>query len=46
MAKLGDAFICEPGDKHYFWNKTDKEFKLVVFKVDYPEIDDTVSEEK
>lgn len=45
IARPGDSYICEPGDKHYLWNKTDKEFKLVVFKVDYPENDDTVWEE-
>jgi quercetin dioxygenase-like cupin family protein len=32
-AKPGDAFICEPEDTHFLWNKTDKEFKLVVFKI-------------
>lgn len=31
----GDAFICEPGDKHFVWNKSDKEFRLVVFKINY-----------
>lgn len=32
LAKPGDAFICEPKDKHFLWNKSDQEFKLVVFK--------------
>lgn len=42
LAKAGDAFICEPGDKHFLWNKTDKEFKLVVFKINMSEdTDDT-----
>lgn len=45
LAKPGDAFICEPKDKHYLWNKTDKEFKLVVFKINKIEnSDDTVWE--
>lgn len=33
----GDAFICSPGDVHSVWNKTDREFKLVVFKINLPE---------
>lgn len=41
-ACAGDAFICEPGDEHWLWNKSDKEFKLVVFKINKPEDDDTV----
>lgn len=41
VAEKGDAFVCEPGDNHYFWNKTDEEFKLVVFKIDLPDGDDT-----
>jgi quercetin dioxygenase-like cupin family protein len=36
-AKPGDAFICSPGDVHNLWNKTDKDFKLVVFKINLPE---------
>lgn len=40
-AKPGDAFICSPGDKHNLWNKTDRDFKLIVFKIDLPENDDT-----
>ena len=41
-AKVGDAFIVKPGVKHKVWNKSDKEFKQVVFKIDYPTGDDTV----
>lgn len=42
LARPGDAFICEPGDKHFLWNKTEKEFKLVVFKINISEgSDDT-----
>jgi quercetin dioxygenase-like cupin family protein len=41
LAKPGNAFICEPGDKHNLWNKSKKEFKLVVFKINFPEKDDT-----
>jgi quercetin dioxygenase-like cupin family protein len=36
LAKPGDAFICSPGDVHNLWNKTDKDFRLVVFKVNFP----------
>jgi quercetin dioxygenase-like cupin family protein len=35
--KPGDAFICEPKDKHFFWNKTNQELKLVVFKINKDE---------
>ena len=37
QAKPGDAFICSPGDKHNLWNKTDRKFKLVVFKINLPQ---------
>jgi quercetin dioxygenase-like cupin family protein len=37
LARPGDAFICSPGDVHSVWNKTDREFKLVVFKINLPE---------
>jgi quercetin dioxygenase-like cupin family protein len=37
VAKPGDAFICSPGDVHNVWNKTDQDFKLVVFKINLPE---------
>lgn len=40
LAKPGDSFICEPGDIHNLWNKTDKDFELVVFKINYPEGDE------
>jgi quercetin dioxygenase-like cupin family protein len=36
-ARPGDAFICSPGDIHNLWNKTDKDFRLVVFKINLPE---------
>lgn len=39
-AKAGDAFITSPGDVHNLWNKTDKDFKLVVFKINMPEDSD------
>ena len=35
-ARPGDAFICSPGDVHRVWNKTDQEFRLVVFKINLP----------
>lgn len=41
IARPGDAFICEPGDEHWLWNKSDAEFKLVVFKINKPQDDDT-----
>lgn len=40
-ASAGDAFVCEPGDEHWLWNKSDKEFKLIVFKINKPDDDDT-----
>lgn len=36
ISHSGDSFICEPGDKHFLWNKTGTIFKLVVFKINYP----------
>lgn len=43
-AKPGDAFICEPNDKHYLWNQKTNPFKLAVFKINYPDDDDTIWE--
>jgi len=40
-AIAGDAFICEPGDEHWLWNKSDSDFTLIVFKIKKPEDDDT-----
>ena len=40
-AQPGDAFICSPGDRHSLWNRSGEEFRLVVFKVNKPEEDDT-----
>ncbi|OGK24777.1 hypothetical protein A2954_00920 [Candidatus Roizmanbacteria bacterium RIFCSPLOWO2_01_FULL_37_12] len=40
LAKPGDAFISSPGDIHNLWNKTGKDFKLVVFKINMPEGED------
>jgi quercetin dioxygenase-like cupin family protein len=37
LANPGDALICSPGDIHNLWNKTDREFRLVVFKINLPE---------
>lgn len=39
--KVGDSVICEPGDKHYFWNKNNSNFTFIVFKIDLPMEDDT-----
>ena len=36
-ARPGDAFICSPGEVHRVWNTSDREFKLVVFKINLPE---------
>lgn len=41
LAQPGDAFICSPGDVHNLWNKTKEEFRLVVFKINLPEEEDT-----
>lgn len=41
LARPGDAFVCSPGDKHNLYNKADKDFKLVVFKINLPQQDDT-----
>jgi len=40
-AQPGDAFICSPGDKHSLWNQSGEDFRLVVFKINKPEEDDT-----
>ena len=37
LARPGDAFICSPGDIHNLWNKTQEDFRLVVFKINLPE---------
>jgi quercetin dioxygenase-like cupin family protein len=37
LAEPGDAFICSPGDVHNVWNKTNKDFRLLVFKINLPE---------
>jgi quercetin dioxygenase-like cupin family protein len=36
-ARRGDAFICSPGDVHGLWNKSNEDFRLVVFKINLPE---------
>lgn len=41
QARPGDAFICSPGDRHSLWNRSDNAFKVVVFKIDKPNQDDT-----
>ena len=40
ITKPGDAFVCEPKDTHYLWNKSDKDFHLIVFKINRPENDE------
>jgi mannose-6-phosphate isomerase-like protein (cupin superfamily) len=41
-AQPGDAFICSPGDRHRLWNRSRGHFKLVVFKINKPQVDDSV----
>jgi len=45
-AKPGDSFICSPGDIHNLWNKTDRDFKLLVFKINLPENNEDTHWEK
>jgi len=40
-ARPGDAFVCRPGDHHSLWNRWNDDFRLVVFKIGFPEEDDT-----
>ena len=42
LARPGDAFVCSPGDQHSLWNRSDEDFRLLVFKSSYPEEDDTI----
>ena len=42
LARPGDAFICGPEDRHSLWNQSGREFRLVVFKINRPEADDSV----
>src|SRR5260370_29470964 len=37
LSTSGDAFIASPGEPHQLWNKTNKDFKVVVFKINMPE---------
>ena len=37
LAKPGDAIVCSPGDVHSLWNKTKEEFRLLAFKINFPE---------
>ena len=41
VARPGDAFVCSPGDHHSLWNRSDEDFRLVVFKINTPAVDDT-----
>jgi len=41
QARPDDAFICSPGDRHSLWNQSDEGFKVLVFKINKPEEDDT-----
>jgi len=42
VARPEDVFVCEAREKHFVWNKMNNDFKLIVFKIDYPKEDDTV----
>jgi quercetin dioxygenase-like cupin family protein len=42
LARPGDAFVCNRGDQHSLWNRSDEDFRLLVFKISLPEEDDTV----
>jgi quercetin dioxygenase-like cupin family protein/N-acetylglutamate synthase-like GNAT family acetyltransferase len=44
QARPGDAFICRPGERHFARNRSDSEFRLLVFKLDLPGEEDTVWE--
>jgi len=46
LAKPSDAFICSPRDRHNLWNKSEKEFKLAVFKINLPKEVDIEWEEE
>ena len=37
LAKPGDGFMTHPGDIHSLWNKSNATFKLLVFKINYPQ---------
>jgi quercetin dioxygenase-like cupin family protein len=41
LASPGDAFICSPGDRHSLSNQSDEDFKVLVFKMNKPQEDDT-----
>lgn len=41
LAKPGDSFVCSPKDRHNLWNQTEKDFTLLVFKINLPDTDDT-----
>lgn len=36
LCKPGDAMVCSPGDVHSCRNKSDKDFSVLVFKVNRP----------
>lgn len=40
LAKPGESFVCEPGDSHNLWNQSDRDFKILVFKINRPEGDE------
>jgi quercetin dioxygenase-like cupin family protein len=41
-ASAGDMFLCEPGDVHSLINNSGREFRMLVFKTNYPKEPDFV----
>ena len=37
LSRKDTSFICSPGDVHNMWNKTGKDFELLVFKINLPQ---------
>jgi len=42
VLKAGDYLICEPGESHYFVNKSDSDFKAVFIKAPHLDFKDSV----
>lgn len=41
LAEPGDAFVCAAGDKHSLWNQSERDFRVLVFKISKPDEEDT-----
>jgi quercetin dioxygenase-like cupin family protein len=47
QAVPGDAFVCSPGERHFIYNHTSRDFSLLVMKIDRPaDSEDSVWTEK